>query len=61
MALAGQEGGLNAGLAWAYVALRVVHSLIQAAVNAVAARFAVFAIASLVLLALTFRAATALF
>ena len=61
LALIGQEGGLNAGLAWAYVALRVVHSLIQATVNAVAARFAVFVISSLVLLALTFRAAIGLF
>ncbi len=60
LALIGQEGGLNAGLAWAYVALRVVHSLIQATVNAVAARFAVFVISSLALLALTLRAALAL-
>jgi hypothetical protein len=34
------------------VALRVLHSLVQATVNLVAARFAVFALASLVLMVL---------
>jgi hypothetical protein len=44
--------GLSIQLAWGYVALRVLHSLVQATVNLVAARFAVFALASLVLMAL---------
>ena len=47
---------LNVWLAWAYVALRIVHSLIQATWNHVPARFAVFALATLTLLALAFHA-----
>src|SRR5215813_7851485 len=49
--------GLNAGLAWAYVALRIAHSLVQALINKVLIRFALFAVASLVLLVMTLRAA----
>jgi hypothetical protein len=49
--------GLNAGLAWAYVALRIAHSLVQALINKVMIRFALFAIASLILLVMTLRAA----
>ena len=61
LAFVGQGGGLNADLAWAYVALRVVHSLIQALINKVEIRFAVFTLASLALLAMTVRAAMAVF
>ncbi len=43
------------GLAWAYVALRVVHSLIQATRNIIMLRFTVFAIGTAVLLALLVR------
>jgi hypothetical protein len=53
--------GLNAGLAWAYVALRVAHSLVQALINKVIIRFALFAVASLVLLVMTLRAAWIVF
>lgn len=49
--------GLNATLAWAYVGLRVAHSLVQALVNKIELRFAVFFISSLVLVALAFNAA----
>ena len=49
--------GLNAGLAWVYVALRITHSLVQALINKVMIRFALFAAASLVLLVMTIRAA----
>jgi len=59
LALVGAGAGLNAALAWAYVALRVVHSLVQALANVIAVRFAVFMAASLVLLALAVRAAMA--
>jgi hypothetical protein len=38
-----------------YVALRISHSLIQATVNFVPLRFAVFAASSLVLMAITAR------
>ena len=61
LALTGADGGLNIGLAWAYVGLRVVHSLVQATINVVMVRFAVFAVASLVLLAMTLRAAVVVF
>ena len=61
LALAGHGEGLNAGLAWAYVALRVAHSLVQALANLIMLRFAVFMVASLVLLALAVRAAMAVF
>jgi len=57
LAIVGAGNGLNAQLAWAYVILRVVHSLIQATVNKVKLRFLVFAVSSLVLMALVFRAA----
>jgi len=56
LALAAHVGhwadGVSIYLAWGYVGLRVLHSLVQATVNLVAARFAVFALASLVLMAL---------
>jgi hypothetical protein len=61
LALLGHGVGLNAWLAWAYVAIRVVHSLVQATVNVVLLRFAVFMVGSLVLLALAIRAAMVVF
>jgi len=57
LALLGDGGGVNLALAWAYVGLRVVHSLIQVLINKVMIRFAVFTLSSLVLLALAIRAA----
>ena len=57
LALVGAGGGLNDMLAWTYVALRIVHSLIQATVNLIMPRFTVFMLGSIVLLALTIRAA----
>jgi hypothetical protein len=61
LALLGQDNTLNVALAWMYVGLRVVHSLVQALVNIVLLRLAVFMTASLVLLALSVRAALAIF
>jgi len=60
LALLGADAGLNAGLAWAYVALRIAHSLVQATVNAVVLRFGLFMAATLVLLLMSLRAAMAL-
>ena len=57
LAFIGAGDGLNLVLAWIYVALRVVHSLIQALVNIVIWRFAIFMIGSVVLLALSARTA----
>jgi hypothetical protein len=61
LALLGAGEGLNAGLAWVYVGLRVLHSLVQAIANVVMVRFAVFMAASLVLLAMSVRAALIVF
>ena len=61
LAIVGQGDGLNATLAWVYVGLRVLHSLIQAVVNRVMVRFLVFALSSLVLIALIVHAAIAVF
>jgi hypothetical protein len=61
LAIIGEGDGLNAQLAWAYVALRVIHSLIQATVNKVQLRFLVFAMSSLVLMALVARAVLVMF
>jgi hypothetical protein len=49
-------GGINYWLAWGYVALRIVHSLIQCTVNVVRYRLAVFALASFCLIGLTVHA-----
>ena len=61
LALSDAGGGASLWLAWAYVAARVAHSLVHALVNVVVVRFALFAIASAVLLALTIRAALVAF
>lgn len=47
--------GPSVYLAWGYVGLRVAHSLLQALVNKIEVRFTLFALSSLVLLALTVR------
>ena len=49
-------GGINYWLAWGYVGLRIVHSLIQATVNIVLYRFTIFALATFCLLGLTVHA-----
>lgn len=61
LALIGAGAGWNATLAWVYVGLRVVHSLVQALVNAVMVRFAIFMLSSVVLLVLALSAATEVF
>ena len=55
--LMGFDHPINVYLAWGYVGLRVVHSLIQATVNIVVYRFLVFTLSSLCLIALTIHAA----
>lgn len=58
--LAGNENGTNALLAWAYVALRVAHSFAQIVLRNVTMRFAIFALSTLVLMALAARNVMAL-
>ena len=59
--LLGAADPLNAGLAWAYVGLRVAHSAIQCTINFVPVRFVVFSASTLVLMAITARTALTLF
>lgn len=56
-ALTGGGDATAVSLAWVYVALRVLHSLVQATVNRVVVRFVVFAAGSLALMAFTVREA----
>lgn len=61
LAIIGQGDGFNTQLAWAYVGLRVAHSIVQATINRVLLRFALFALSSLVLMALILHAGIAVF
>lgn len=61
IALTGTGDGVNAWIAWAYVALRIAHSIWQATVNKVSLRFVLFLGASLALAALTLHAAMVVF
>ena len=61
LAILGQGDGFNATLGWVYVALRVIHSLVQVTANKVLVRFTVFLLSSLVLIALIVHAAMAVF
>ena len=61
LAVSGAGAGLNLWLAWAYVAIRVAHSLVQALGNVIMLRWAVFTTGSLALLALSVRAAMVVF
>lgn len=54
-----QTQPINIGLAWTYVVLRVLHSVVQATVNIIIIRWLIFTTATLVLMALTFHAAMA--
>ncbi|MBX7493518.1 MAPEG family protein [Qipengyuania sp. 1NDW9] len=56
-------GAIDVLLAWAYVAIRIVHSLYQATVNIVKLRFLLFLVSTLALTVLAVRAvmATVLF
>jgi hypothetical protein len=53
--LKGHSDALNIDLAWAYVGLRAVHTLIQCTVNVVNLRFLVFALSTLALMAMAVR------
>ncbi|WP_026092109.1 MAPEG family protein [Porphyrobacter sp. AAP82] len=61
LAIIGQGNGFNTSLAWSYVILRVLHSVVQATWNKVAVRFALFALSSLALMVLILHAAIAVF
>lgn len=57
--LSGGNTDMTRGLAWAYVILRIVHSVWQARVNRVPVRFAIFGLATFCLLALSLLAVIA--
>ena len=58
----GEAGsGLNVILAWFYVILRIIHSLIQALVNNIPVRFTVFMLSTLCLAGLTWGAVQMVF
>lgn len=59
LAVLGDASTASLALAWAYVALRIVHSLWQATVNRVPLRFALFALSTFCLLALSVLAVIA--
>jgi len=61
LAIIGQGDGLNATIAWAYVALRVLHSIWQATINKVMVRFVLFSLSSLALIMLIVHAAITVF
>ncbi len=61
LAIIGQGDGINTLIAWAYVGLRIAHSIVQATVNKVALRFALYALSSIALMALILHAGLAVF
>lgn len=56
----GDSFAMNVTLAWAYVGLRVVHSIVQITFNDLRVRFPIFVLSTLCLVALTLHAAIAL-
>ena len=61
LCLIGQGSGSNVWLAWAYVALRIVHSLVQALGNKIELRFVIFVMSTFCLFGLTANALIAVF
>ncbi len=61
LAVLGDATTISLALAWGYVGVRVVHSLVQVLINHIPTRFALFVVSSLVLFGLTFRAAMLVF
>ena len=49
LAIAGLGEGLNLYLAWGYVVLRVIHSIVQSTINSVLPRFGLFMLGSIML------------
>ena len=59
LALAGEGNGINVTFAWAYVAIRIVHSIWQGTVNVIAVRITLFTVSTLFLWALAINAVRA--
>jgi hypothetical protein len=56
LVLMGFDHQINVLLAWGYVILRIIHSIVQATVNVVAIRLTLFALSTLCLASLTIHA-----
>jgi hypothetical protein len=61
LAVLGDQSTVSIALAWAYVGLRVVHSLVQATWNNIQTRFVLFFVSSLLLFGLVYQAAVRVF
>ena len=61
LAIIGAGDGIPTLLAWIYVGLRVIHTIVQVTANRVMARFVLFAVSSLVLMGLIGIAAARVF
>ena len=61
IALSGTGNGVNAWIAWGYVAIRIAHSVLQSTINKINIRFLLFLLSTLCLIALTLHAAMAVF
>jgi hypothetical protein len=61
LGVVGEGHGVNLQLAWAYVIIRIAHSVVQSVWNRVAVRFTLFCAATLALLLLAINAARATF
>ena len=58
---AGQGDAINVGLAWTYVAVRIVHTVIQTTTNIVMWRFYMFILSTLALAAMVVRTLIGMF
>lgn len=56
LAMMGEGGGLNSQLAWTYVIIRIIHSLVQALINKIEIRFLTFILSSFALIGLVINA-----
>jgi uncharacterized MAPEG superfamily protein len=56
LAVAGGESQINLALAWAYVGLRIIHSIWQSLVNTIPVRFSLFALSTACLIGLSINA-----
>jgi len=61
LALLGAGDGLNAQIAWAYVGLRIAHSLVQVTINRIMVRFVLFVLGTIALMMLAAHAALMVF
>ena len=57
LVLMGFDHPINVYLAWGYVGLRIIHSIVQATTNVVRIRFPIFLLATICLVCLTVHAA----